>query len=198
VVQSPVDVEYFAPASEVGDHFLVLARLQPYKRIDLAVEACNRLRLPLHIVGDGPDRGRLERMAGPTVTFLGRLDDAAVRNELATCRALLWPGEEDFGLAPIEAQASGRPVIALEAGGALETVIPGVTGTFFRRPTVDSLAEALRDFRDGYDPEAMRRNALRFDKRAFKERLYGVLERRYREHAEALRRRGSSEGLHGA
>jgi glycosyltransferase involved in cell wall biosynthesis len=188
VLQPPIDASAFTPRSARGEYFLILARLQPYKRIDLAVEACSRLRLPLHVVGDGPDRPRLERMAGPTVRFLGRLSDAEVADQLAYCRALIWPGEEDFGLAPLEAQASGRPVIALQAGGALETVKSGETGMFFPQPTVASLMDALSSFTDDYDPVALRRHAIQFDQAAFIERMYDVLSRRYEEHQSTLQR----------
>jgi glycosyltransferase involved in cell wall biosynthesis len=187
VLQPPIDAAAFSPQPDHGDYFLVLARLQPYKRLDLAVEACTRLGLPLHVVGDGPDRSRLQRLAGPTVRFLGRVPDQEVANQLAGCRALIWPGEEDFGLAPLEAQASGRPVIALEAGGALETVKGDETGMFFSTPTVESLVHALESFTDHYDPAALRRHALRFDQAAFTERLYGLLSRQYDEHQEKLR-----------
>jgi glycosyltransferase involved in cell wall biosynthesis len=182
VVQAPIDASAFEPASGVGEHFLVVSRLQPYKRIDLAVEACNRLGLPLHIVGDGPDRRRLLELAGPTVQLLGRLADADVRREMATCRAMIVPGEEDFGLAPLETQASGRPVIAFAAGGALETVREGATGMFFRQSTAESLAAVLRGFQDGFDQGVLRAHALTFDKAAFARKMYELLARRYAEH----------------
>ena len=187
VLHSPIDASSFAPRAEHAGYFLILARLQPYKRIDLAVQACTELDVPLHVVGDGPDRGRLERLAGPTVQFLGRISDAEVAEQLACCRALLWPGEEDFGLAPLEAQASGRPVIALAAGGALETVKAGETGVFFDEPTVPSLVAAIAAFSDDFDPETLRRHALQFDRTVFVERLYALLARRYEEHQRRLR-----------
>jgi glycosyltransferase involved in cell wall biosynthesis len=188
VLQPPIDASAFAPRPEHSDYFLVLARLQPYKRIDLAIEACSRLNLPLHVVGDGPDRSRLGRMAGPTVRFLGRLSDGEVSDQLAACRALIWPGEEDFGLAPLEAQASGRPVIALRAGGALETVRAGETGVFFSEPTSASLMEALSSFEDTFDPAALRRHALGFDRSAFTGRMYAILSSRYDDHVNTVRR----------
>jgi len=184
VIQSPIDAGFFAPSGTVQDYFLVASRLLPYKRIDLAVEACNRLGLPLRIAGDGSDRSRLERLAGPTVRFLGRVSDEEVRAQMASCRALIFPGEEDFGLAPLEAQACGRPVIAYYGGGALETVKEGVTGMLFRQPTAESLAQALRDFRDTFDPGTIRAHAMHFDKATFKQRLYEVLAGRYLEHRE--------------
>ena len=190
VVQAPIDGSSFTACREVGDYFLVVSRLQSYKRIDLAIDACNALRLPLHIVGEGPDRDRLRSMAGPTVQFLGRLDDDEVRIELAGCRALIFPGNEDFGLTPLEAMASGRPVVAYGAGGALETVVEGETGMFFREQRAEALCEVLASFNDRFDPEAIRAHALRFDKAAFKERLYDVLARRYAEYQDHLGRYG--------
>jgi glycosyltransferase involved in cell wall biosynthesis len=182
VVPPPIDASYFCPSGPVGDHFLVVARLLAYKRIDLAVQACTRLGLPLHIVGDGPDRRRLQALAGPTVRFLGRVSDEEVRRQMCSCRAFIFPGEEDFGLTPLEAQACGRPVIAYAAGGALETVKEGDTGMFFREPTVESLSAALRAFEDQYDPARVRAHALAFDKAVFEKRMYEVLARCYQAH----------------
>ncbi|MGH2448410.1 MAG: glycosyltransferase [Chloroflexota bacterium] len=186
VLQAPIDARSFALADEVGDYFLSVSRLQSYKRIDLAIEACNRLGVELHVIGDGPDRTRLEGLAGPTVKLLGRLPDDAMRRELSRCRAFILPGEEDFGLASLEAQASGRPVIAYQAGGALETMVEGETGVFFSEPTVESLREALAGFEDTFDPQTIRRHAMRFDKSSFKERLSELLARKYAEHRENL------------
>lgn len=179
VIYPPVETAKFAPASasEVGDHFLVVSRLLDYKRLDLAVAACNRLRVPLRVVGIGPDLPALRRVAGPTVHFLGRLSDQEVAQELARCRALIFPGEEDFGLTPVECMASGRPVVAYKAGGALETVVEGKTGLFFREQTVDSLAEALTAVgRLSFSPEALRKHALGFDTYVFEARLRCLIE----------------------
>lgn len=184
VVQPPIDGDFFTPSNGGAKYFLVAARLLSYKRIDLAVEACNRLGAPLHIAGEGPDRSRLESLAGPTVRFLGRVTDQEVRRQMACCRALIVPGEEDFGLTSLETQACGRPVVAYRAGGALETVEDGVTGLLFPEQTVDCLAETLSRLSDTYDPEVLRAHALRFDKPAFKRRMYEVLTRRYAEHCE--------------
>lgn len=186
VVQPPIDVAEFEASAAPGDYFLVVSRLQPYKRVDLAIEACNRLGLPLHVIGDGHDRARLQRMAGPTIVFQGRVSRDVVRQELTSCRALIFPGEEDFGLTPLEAQASGRPVVAFGRGGALETVRDGVTGVLFHEQTVDALETCLREFDPGrYDPGAARMQAESFDVTRFKERLYGVIARRYTEHRQA-------------
>ena len=153
-----------------GDYFLSLGRLIPYKRVDLAVRAFNALGLPLVVIGDGRDRAGLERIAGPNVRFLGRVSDEEKQRYLAGCRAFLFPGEEDFGIAPLEAQAAGRPVIAYAAGGALDTVREGVTGEFFREATPESLAEAVRRF----DPAALRPGGLRGQRPALRHgRVHG-------------------------
>jgi glycosyltransferase involved in cell wall biosynthesis len=186
VVQPPIDARFFRPTAQPADYFLVVSRLQPYKRIDLAIEACNRLNLPLRIVGKGPDRTRLERLAGSTVQFLGSVGDEDVRDLMSACRALLFPGEEDFGLTPLEVQACGRPVIAYRAGGSLETVVEGVTGSFFAKQTVESLCQVLEGFSDSYDSAAIRTHAKRFDRLEFKRRLFDVLSQRYTEHFLAL------------
>lgn len=182
VLQPPVDTSQFFIADRHDDFFLVASRLQAYKRIDLAVEACSRLGLPLHVLGDGPDRPRLEQLAGPSVRFFGRVSDSELRGQLARCRAFLFPGEEDFGLTPVEAQASGRPVIAYAAGGALETVRDGATGTFFRPQTTEALSETLRNFSDDFDPVEIRRHAQSFDQTTFVQRLFELIARRYGEH----------------
>jgi glycosyltransferase involved in cell wall biosynthesis len=182
VVHSPIDAQEFQPVADVQDYFLVISRLQPYKRIDLAVEACNRLGIPLKIAGVGPDESRLRSLAGPTIEFLGRVSDEERRHLLSHCRAFLFPGEEDFGLTPLEAMASGRPVIALRAGGALETVKEGTTGQFFDRPDPDYLAASLSSFEDRFDPQIIRAHALSFDKSTFKVRMYDVLARCYQDH----------------
>src|SRR5438309_8907143 len=141
VIPPPVDASRFSfdPTAQPEDYFLIVSRLIPYKRIDLAIEACNKLQLPLIIIGGGRDLERLKKMAGPTIRFLGRLSDEEVLYYYAHCRALLFPGEEDFGITPLEAQASGRPVIAYGAGGVLASVVDGITGAFFHEPTVESL-----------------------------------------------------------
>jgi glycosyltransferase involved in cell wall biosynthesis len=171
-----VDVERFTVHGDHEDYFLAVSRLIPYKRIDLAVEAFSQLGLPLKIVGDGRDRRRLQAMAGPNIEFLGRLPDHRVEQLLSDCRAFVFPGEEDFGIAPLEAQAAGRPVIAYAAGGALETVVEGVTGLLFQEQTAESLAEAVARFDDGdFDCAAIRRHAQSFDKETFKNRLQAFI-----------------------
>ena len=174
VIYPPVETARFTPApdGEVGDHFLVVSRLIGYKRIDLAVEACNRLQVPLRIVGTGPECRALRRLAGPTVTFLGRLPDAQVAHEYARCRALIFPGEEDFGMTPVECMASGRPVVAYGRGGALETVTPGKTGVFFHDQTPEAVMEALQAVTSlKVVPEELQAEAFRFDSSVFAERM---------------------------
>jgi len=187
VVQSPIDVNAYTPSSAQDDYFLIVSRLQSYKRIDLAIEAFNRLRWPLRIIGSGPDAARLRGLAGPTVQLMGRQPDEVVREHYSRCQAFIFPGEEDFGLTPLEAQASGRPVLAYGAGGALETVRLGQTGAFFAEQTVDTLVAALRGFDPArFDPRAARANAQRFDVSVFKDRLGAVIDTAYTRHHAAL------------
>jgi len=161
-------VKRFNVEQEADDYYVVISRLVGYKRIDLAVGAFNRLKKQLLIAGEGPDRKRLERMAGPTIRFLGRLDDDEVKAYLERCRGLIFPGREDFGIASVEAQACGKPVIAFAAGGALETVIPGETGVLFPEVTEESLTQAVdRTERIKWSPQRIRKNADRFDKEVF-------------------------------
>src|SRR5262249_21578641 len=146
----------------------VVSRLVPHKRVDLAVDACTRLGLPLKIIGDGRSFESLRRRAGPTVQFLGRVPDDVAIDHLQHCRALILPAAEDFGMTAVEAQAAGRPVIALGEGGALESVIPGETGLLFEHQTPDSLIDAIRTFETAsWQPELTIANAARFDKRRF-------------------------------
>jgi glycosyltransferase involved in cell wall biosynthesis len=168
VIHPPVNVQRFEIKTEADDYYLILARLVGYKRIDLAVRAFNLLRKRLVIVGQGPDRERLEKMAGPTIQFAGGVSDNEAKRYLERCRGLIFPGREDFGIASVEAQACGKPVIALAADGALETVIPEETGVLFAHPTVQSLVDALeRAERIQWTPRRLRENAQRFDKEVF-------------------------------
>ncbi|MGC8786026.1 MAG: glycosyltransferase [Anaerolineae bacterium] len=182
IIYPPVDATRFSASTEHDDYFLVISRLVPYKRIDLAVKAFNRLRLPLYIIGDGRDRRALEAMAAPNVRFLGRVNDEALARYLSRCRAFIFPGEEDFGIAPLEAQAAGRPVIAYAGGGALETVVEGKTGLFFHEPTPESLMEAVQRFDDvSFDPAAIREHALHFDRAVFQQKFADFVRTKYME-----------------
>ena len=186
VIYPPVDVSRFRIDEAPGEYYLVVSALTPYKRVDLAVEACTRLGRRLLVVGSGPEEGRLRALAGPTVQFLGWCDDVRVAELYGGCRALLFPPLEDFGIAPLEAMAAGRPVIALGAGGARETVVPPVegeppTGLFFARQTVDDVAEAIRRFEASaqqFEPKALRRRAEAFDRPLFRERIHAYLRAR--------------------
>jgi glycosyltransferase involved in cell wall biosynthesis len=184
VIHPPVDVARFRIDESPGDFYLVVSALAPYKRVDIAVEAANRLGRRLVVVGSGPEEARLRALAGPTVELLGWRDDATVADLYARCRALLFPAVEDFGITPLEAMASGRPVIALGQGGALETVVaPGgpepPTGVFFDAQSVEALAAAIGRFEADpgrFDPKALRRRAEAFDRPLFKDRIERYLE----------------------
>ena len=178
VIYPPVDVQRFDLAAGDDDGFyLIVSALSPYKRLDLAVQAAQRLGRRLLVVGWGPEERRLRSLAGPAVEFLGHCSDEDVAALYRRCRAVLFPGVEDFGIVPLEAMAAGRPVIAFEGGGALETVVPpGLdrppTGLFFREQTVDALAEAMRRLESGavtFEPKALRARAEEFDRPRFKE-----------------------------
>jgi glycosyltransferase involved in cell wall biosynthesis len=166
IVYPPVDTAFYHPAEITpASHLLMVSALVPYKRVELAIEACRRTGATLRIIGEGPDRARLEQAAGPGVEFLGRRTDEEIRDEYRRAAAVLLPGEEDFGIVPVEAQACGRPVVALARGGAVETVIPGETGVLFDTPTVESLSAALHDLaRGSFDPLRIRRHAERFSR----------------------------------
>jgi glycosyltransferase involved in cell wall biosynthesis len=165
-------------SERLGDAFLVVSRLFAYKRVEVAVKACTRLGLPLHVVGRGPELSRLRRIAGPTVRFLGELDDQTLELEYRRCRALLFTADEDFGLVPLEAMASGRPVLALNSGGAMETVVAGVTGQFYEDAGVEALIETLQRFRpDDFDPHECRKRAEEFSVHRFRCGIEAVLVR---------------------
>jgi len=168
VIPPPIEVDRFQMSNYVDDYYLVLSRLVPYKRIDLAIEACKKLGRRLVIIGDGPDRQRLEKMGGPKTEFMGRQPDAIVNRYASRCRALLFPGEEDFGMVPLEVNAAGRPVIAYRGGGAMETVVEGVTGLFFDKPTGASLIDAIEQFEGReWQQSLLRRHAEKFDRSVF-------------------------------
>jgi glycosyltransferase involved in cell wall biosynthesis len=172
IVYPPVQTERFSPG-RVGDHYAVVAELMPHKQIDVAIAAFNRLRLPLVVVGDGPDNRRLRRLAGSTVRFAGRLGDDAVAEVFRSARALIVTSVEEFGITAVESQAAGRPVIARGAGGALETVLPDLTGCFWSGGPAQ-LAEAVLRFDDAaIDPAACVRNAARFDVASFHRGITG-------------------------
>ncbi len=181
IVFPPVNTDYFTPdpLAPVGDFYLIVSRLIPYKRIDLAVEAFRRLpHEKLVVVGDGRDRAALQAAAGPNVTFLGRQSQGEVRRLMQRCKAFLFPGLEDFGIAPVEAMSTGRPVIAFAGGGSRDTVLPGRTGELFAAQTVDCLADTLRHFAaHAYDPAGCRAHAETFSAAAFRRNLAAAVAR---------------------
>ena len=179
VIFPPVDVDRFTPApdDEVADYFLMVSRLVPYKRFDLAIDAFNHLGLPLWIAGDGRDRAALEHRAGPTVRFLGRVSDADLARLYARARAVVFMSEDDFGIAQVEAQAAGRPVIALGAGGALDTVLDGETGVHVAEQTVESLIDAVRRFeRMTFSTVRLTAHARRFSRDRFAQELVDLVD----------------------
>ena len=190
ILHPPVDVERFptVAASERGEYYLVVSRLIPYKRIDLAIQAANALNFPLKIAGRGRDERRLRALAGPNVEFLGFVEDAELPELIARCRALILPGLEDFGVVPVQAQAAGRPVLAYGAGGALDTVQPGVSGAHFNEQTVDALVAAWQRFDpDEYSPQELREKAAQFSIPQFQSKLRALIEQTLqRFHSEAL------------
>jgi len=174
VLYPPVDTEKFHPAekNQKGDYFLIVSRLVAYKKIDLAIKAFNQLKIPLKIIGEGNEKNRLKEMAKGNIKFLGELTDQELLSYYQNCRALIFPQQEDFGLVPLEAQACGKPVIAFAAGGALETVIEGKTGTFFKSPSVKALIKKIKSFKDkDYQSADCRKNAEKFAKEIFKKKF---------------------------
>jgi glycosyltransferase involved in cell wall biosynthesis len=191
VLHPAVETARFAPGP-VGDAYVVLSELMPHKRIDVAIRAFNALRRPLVVVGNGPDYRRLRRLAGPTVRFTGRVSDADAATLLSAARALVVTATEEFGIAAVEAQAAGRPVIALADGGVRETVLDGVTGTFYARPDPLLLAETVRRFDAlAVDPDACVANAARFDAGHFRHGIRAVVAQTLASRRAAPRRRSA-------
>ena len=188
VINPPVDVERYRPGDKVGDYYLIVSAMAPYKRLDLAVEAAARKGFKLKVVGIGEDMKVLQSMAGSKVEFLGWRSGEELTKLYRGCKAFLFPGQEDFGITPVESQACGRPVIAYASGGALETVRgvfpgeeirPDVTGVFFRRQTVESLVEAVEFYEanaDSFDPVRLHEHALGFGKDVFKQKIKDFVE----------------------
>ncbi len=186
VIYPPVDTAFYTPAPvRREDFYLVVSALAPYKRFDLAIAACSQLGKKLVVIGTGQNAEKLRAVAGPGVEFLGWQPDEVIRDHLRRAKALLFPGEEDFGIVPLEAQACGCPVIAFGRGGVTETVRPlgggaDPTGIFFEEQTLDSVAEAIERFEreaDRFDPRAARRQAVHFRAERFESELFGYLDR---------------------
>ncbi len=179
VIVPPIDIHRFQLVPEQEDYYVILARLVPYKRIDLAVSVFTQMKKRLVVLGGGPAMASLKALAGPTVEFMGRAPDDVVQHYVARCRALIFPGEEDFGMAPLEVAAAGRPTIAYRAGGATETIVDGETGVFFDQQTVESLVEAVHRFerQQTWDPKVIRRHAEGFSTEVFQQRMSSFLRR---------------------
>lgn len=194
VIYSPVDTDFFKfEKPQAGNYYLVVSALVPYKRVDLAIQVFNSLSLPLYIVGDGPQMRELKRIAKPNIKFLGWQPQEKLLEYYLSSKALIFPGEEDFGLVPLEAQACGKPVIAYLAGGALETVtgkLPQeiskedkLTGIFFYPQTKESLIEAVGRLDElSFDPYFIRQKALKFDRQLFKEKIKNFVLEKFTEH----------------
>ena len=194
VINPPVDVGSFKNGKLSEDFYLIVSAFAPYKRIDIAVSAFNELGLSLKIIGKGQDEKRLKKMARSNIEFLGWQDDEALRDYYARCKAFIFPGEEDFGITPLEAQACGKPVIAYRGGGALETVIDETlvpprdrdkrlkTGKFFYPQDKDALVKAVKEFNPSdYDPDIIRKHALKFDKSVFKKKIKEFVDKSFKE-----------------
>ena len=194
VVYPPVETDRFQVSRRDEGYYLVVSRLVAYKSIDRAIQACTALGRRLIIVGKGPDRERLQRMAGPTVEFRGHVADDEVRDLIRGCSALIFPGEEDFGIAPVEAQACGKPVLAFKGGGAIETVIEGGSGWFFdqvRTTLVDAIRASEATL---WNPERIRANAERFGETAFHSRMTEIILRAMEAKQEAMAREAARIG----
>jgi glycosyltransferase involved in cell wall biosynthesis len=180
VIHPPIDTDFFQPMGEKKDYFFTVSRLEPYKRIDLIIEAFNELGLPLKVAGTGTVEDELKTMAKPNVEFVGRVSDEDLKKHYSEARAFIFAAEDDLGMAVLEAQACGTPVIAYRAGGALETVKEGMTGEFFDHQVKESLVEALKVFvSHKYDTQIVRANALEFDKKHFQKKIKEFVEEKY-------------------
>ena len=183
IIYPPVDTHKITPKKSNAGYFLILSRLSSYKRVDLAIEACNALKLPLVIIGEGEGRRSLERLAGPTIEFLGWQSEENKLEYLRNARALLFPGEDDFGIVPVEAMAAGKPVIAYGTGGALESVVEGKTGLFFDEPTTESLTVAIRRFmtmEKKFDWRMISQHAQKFSREKFKQDIMTLVNKQIR------------------
>lgn len=188
VIFPPVDTTRFKPLTHKTRHgFVIASRQVPQKKFDLAIEACNRLKLPLLVLGKGPEHERLVAMGGPTITFKEHVTDAEMETYLATAEGFLWPCFDDFGIVAVEAIASGTPVIAFKAGGSLDYVIPGKTGLFFEQQTVESLMNVLQDFPNhSFDHAAIAQTAQNFSPHLFQERMSAFVSESVSEHTSVV------------
>lgn len=176
IIYPPINVSKFYVSHDSDDYFLMAGRLVAYKRFDLGIKAFNKLGFPLKVVGIGPELEKLKKMANDNIEFLGLVSDDRLANLYSKSKAVIFPQEEDFGIVPLEAMASGRPVIAFRSGGAVETIVEGKTGLFFDEQTVDSLAYAVKNFDPNkFDPAVCRAQAERFDVAVFKQKVLDTL-----------------------
>lgn len=187
VIHPPVDTEFFAPSNEpVQDYYLMVGRLLPYKRFDIAIEAFNKLELPLKIIGKGPEMKKLKKMANWNIEFLGELAGEKLKEYYQNCQALIFPQEEDFGIVALEAMSCGKPIIAYRGGGALESVLEGKTGIFFNEQNTDSLVEAVKEFcllasESKFNFAFIRNHAIKFDKEIFKKKIKDFIDKTWKE-----------------
>jgi glycosyltransferase involved in cell wall biosynthesis len=189
VIYPPIDVGNFGLldsgvnfAKSKTDYFLMVGRLLPYKRFDMAIEAFNKLEMPLKIIGSGPEMKKLKKLANWNIEFLGEMDNKNLKEYYQKCQALIFPQEEDFGIVALEAMACGRPVIAYRGGGALESVLEGKTGVFFDEQSIESLVEAVKNFdASRFDSEAIHQHALKFDKEIFKKKIKDFIDKNWEE-----------------
>ncbi len=179
IIYPPVDINRFEAKKDHAGYFLIVSRLSPYKKVDLAVEAFNKLGLHLVIIGDGQQKKELMKMAHDNIEFLGFKPDDVTKEYYENCRGFIFCGEEDFGITPVEAMACGKPVVAFGKGGCLETIVEGVTGEFFNEPTTDSLIEAVDRLiknEKSYSAEKIRKHAEQFSKERFKTEILKLVE----------------------
>jgi len=182
VINPPVDISRFQVSNEKGDYYLIVSRLRPYKKVDLAIQAFNKLGLPLYIIGYGEEEARLREMAGPHIKFLGNVSDREVIKYISHCKAFIHPQEEDFGITAVEAMASGKPVIAYGVGGVLETVVPGKTGVLFDEQSWEALADTIIHFKEtDFNPQEIRQHAQQFDIGEFKRRISEYIDKTWQE-----------------
>jgi len=182
IIHPPTDTENFYISPEIGNYYLLISRLKPYKKVDLAIKAFNKLNIPLKIIGIGEEENRLKKLAKGHVEFLGPVSEEEKRKLLSQCIALIHPQEEDYGLTPIEAMASGRPVIAYNAGGAKETVVNGKTGALFNEQSWEALIDTVIKFKpEQYNPQEIKTHAEDFNSQKFYEQIKNFVENSYRD-----------------
>ncbi len=185
VIYPPVNIKDFGVTDLIENnkpYFLMVGRLLPYKRFDMAIEAFNKLELPLKIIGNGPEMKKLKKMANWNIEFLGELNNKDLKKYYQGCQALIFPQEEDFGIVALEAMACGRPVIAYRGGGALESVLEGKTGMFFEEQTVGSLVDAIKNFDvSKFNSKIIYQHALKFDKENFKKKIKDFIDKNWEE-----------------